>query len=111
MVLLLLLVLCRDEAERRTSHKLASVSYLYWNYEYYLLEATGFIQAWANEKEVLHEYNLVSVKELPKDKFDTIVLTVAHNEFKNIDLSMFKKENAIIYDVKGILDEKADAKL
>ena len=66
---------------------------------------------WANEKEVLHEYNLVSVKELPKDKFDTIVLTVAHNEYKNIDLSMFKKENAIIYDVKGILDEKADAKL
>ena len=66
---------------------------------------------WANEKEVLHEYNLVSVKKLPKDKFDTIVLTVAHNEFKNIDLSMFKKENAIIYDVKGILDEKADAKL
>ena len=66
---------------------------------------------WANEKEVLHEYNLVSVKALPKDKFDTIVLTVAHNEFKNIDLSMFKKENAIIYDVKGILDEKADAKL
>jgi len=66
---------------------------------------------WANEKEVLHEYNLVTVKELPKDKFDTIILTVAHNEFKNIDLSMFKKENAIIYDVKGILDEKADAKL
>jgi UDP-N-acetyl-D-galactosamine dehydrogenase len=66
---------------------------------------------WANEDEVLHEYNLVSVKELPKDKFDTIVLTVAHNEFKNIDLSMLKKENAIIYDVKGVLDEKADAKL
>jgi len=66
---------------------------------------------WANEKEVLHEYNLVSVKELPKDKFDTIVLTVAHYEFKNIDLSIFKKENAIIYDVKGILNEKADAKL
>ena len=66
---------------------------------------------WANEKEVLHEYNLVSLKKLQKDKFDTIVLTVAHNEFKNIDLSMFKKENAIIYDVKGILDKKADAKL
>ena len=66
---------------------------------------------WANEKEVLHEYNLVSVKALPKDKFDTIVLTVAHNEYKNIDLSMFKKENAIIYDVKGVLDKKADAKL
>jgi UDP-N-acetyl-D-galactosamine dehydrogenase len=66
---------------------------------------------WANEKEVFHEYNLVSVKELPKDTFDTIVLTVAHNEFKNIDLSIFKKENAVIYDLKGILGEKADAKL
>jgi UDP-N-acetyl-D-galactosamine dehydrogenase len=66
---------------------------------------------WANEKEVLQEYNLVSVKEVPKDRFDTIVLTVAHNEFKNIDLSIFKKENAIIYDVKGILGKKADAKL
>ena len=66
---------------------------------------------WANEKEVLEEYNLVSLKELPKDKFDTIVLTVAHNEFKKINLSMFKKENGIIYDVKGILDKKADAKL
>ncbi|MAC40173.1 MAG: UDP-N-acetyl-D-galactosamine dehydrogenase [Pelagibacterales bacterium] len=61
---------------------------------------------WANEKEVLHEYSLVSVKGLPKEKFDAIVLTVAHNEFKNIDLSIFKKENAIIYDVKSILDEK-----
>ncbi len=58
---------------------------------------------WANEDEVIHEYGLVSVKELPKDKFDAIVLTVAHNEFKNIDLSMFKKENAIIYDVKNVL--------
>jgi UDP-N-acetyl-D-galactosamine dehydrogenase len=66
---------------------------------------------WANEHEVLHEFNLVTLKELPKEKYDTIVLTVAHNEFKNIDLSMFKKENSIIYDVKGILNEKADAKL
>lgn len=65
----------------------------------------------ANEKEVLHEYNLVSVKELPKDRFDAIVVTVAHNELKSIDLSMFKKENAIIYDVKGILGKKADTKL
>ena len=66
---------------------------------------------WANSDEVLHEYNLKSIKSLPKQKFDAIVLTVAHNEFKDLDLSMFKKEKAIIYDVKGVLDEKADAKL
>jgi UDP-N-acetyl-D-galactosamine dehydrogenase len=31
---------------------------------------------WANEEEVMHEYGLESLKELPKEKFDAIVLTV-----------------------------------
>ena len=66
---------------------------------------------WANEVEVKHEYGLDSLREIPKDTFDTIVLTVAHNEFKNIDLSIFKKENAVIYDVKGVLNENVDGKL
>ena len=66
---------------------------------------------WANEEEVLHEYSLTSLKTIPNKKFDTIVLTVAHNEFKNMDLSIFKKENAIIYDVKGVLNIKIDGKL
>ncbi|AUC86677.1 nucleotide sugar dehydrogenase [Polaribacter sp. ALD11] len=60
---------------------------------------------WANEKEVLREYNLVSVKELPKEKFDAVVLTVSHNEFKNLDFLALKKENSLVYDVKNILDE------
>merc|ERR1712194_891267 len=42
---------------------------------------------WANVDEVLHEYNLVSVKELPKEKFDAVVLTVSHNEFKELNFS------------------------
>jgi len=66
---------------------------------------------WANTAEVKYEYDLDSVKELPKGTFDAIVLTVAHAEFKNIDLSRLKKENGIIYDVKDILGNKADAKL
>ena len=66
---------------------------------------------WANKVEVKHEYGLDSLTEIPKDTFDTIVLTVAHNEFKNIDLSIFKKENAVIYDVKGVLNENVDGKL
>ena len=66
---------------------------------------------WANEKEVKYEYGLDSLREMPKDTFDSIVLTVSHKEFKNIDLSMFKKENAIIYDVKGVLNENVDGNL
>jgi UDP-N-acetyl-D-galactosamine dehydrogenase len=66
---------------------------------------------WANAEEVMHEYDLVSVKEVPKEKFDGIVLTVSHNEFKSMDLSKFKKENAIIYDVKGVLGDDSEGKL
>ena len=66
---------------------------------------------WANKVEVKNEYGLDSLREIPKDTFDTIVLTVAHNEFKNIDLSIFKKENVVIYDVKDVLNENVDGKL
>lgn len=58
---------------------------------------------WANEEEVKREYKLKSTKNLPEEKFDAIVLTVSHNEFKDLDLNLLKKEDAIVYDVKNIL--------
>ncbi len=61
---------------------------------------------WANIKEVKHEYNLDSVKEVPNIKFDAIILTVAHNEFINLDYENLKKENSVVYDVKNVLPEK-----
>lgn len=66
---------------------------------------------WANPVEVQHEYKLVSTKELPTNKFDAIVLGVAHKEFLDLDFSAFKKDNAIVYDVKGIIADKADNRL
>ena len=36
-------------------------------------------------------------------QFDAIVLGVAHKEFLDLDLEQLKKENAVVYDVKGIL--------
>lgn len=66
---------------------------------------------WANPKEVAHEYGIESNTELPATKFDAVVLGVAHNEFLNIDLEALKKENAIIYDVKGVISGKADSRL
>ena len=66
---------------------------------------------WASEDEVMQEYGLETSKYLPSEKFDTIVLTVAHDVFRNIDLSILRKENAIIYDIKGVLGDEADAKL
>ncbi|MEC5166411.1 UDP-N-acetyl-D-galactosamine dehydrogenase [Flavobacterium sp. PL11] len=65
---------------------------------------------WANPVEVMHEYGLTAKNTIPTQKFDSIVLGVAHNEFLALDLVSLKKENAIVYDVKGILKD-ADCKL
>ncbi len=66
---------------------------------------------WANKKEVLNEYSLKIVNNLPNKQFDAIVLAVAHNLFLEINFDKIKKRNSIVYDVKGILNDFADKKL
>ncbi len=68
---------------------------------------------WASAAEVKHEYGLEIVTELPTNqKFDAIVMAVAHNEFKKIDLANLKSEIGVIYDVKNMVDKKyTDGKL
>jgi UDP-N-acetyl-D-galactosamine dehydrogenase len=66
---------------------------------------------WAKPEEVKHEYGLNTTNDLPNEAFDTVVLGVAHNEFKTIDYSKLKKSNGVLFDVKGILNEIADGKL
>ncbi|MAD12499.1 MAG: UDP-N-acetyl-D-galactosamine dehydrogenase [Flavobacteriaceae bacterium] len=63
-----------------------------------------------NEK-LKENYNLEVTNDIPKIKFDCIVLAVAHDRFKRIKLSKLKKENCVVYDVKGILGYQADGKL
>lgn len=66
---------------------------------------------WANPQEVLHEYELITTKTLPLEKFDVMVLGVAHKEFLELELDSLRKENSILYDVKGVLRENVDGKL
>ncbi|GAQ47805.1 TPA: nucleotide sugar dehydrogenase [Flavobacterium psychrophilum] len=66
---------------------------------------------WVNPADVLHEYNLQTVKELPSIKFDAVVLGVAHQEFLSLDFKSLQKEKSILYDVKGILGNHVDGKL
>ncbi|ANO48381.1 UDP-N-acetyl-D-galactosamine dehydrogenase [Flavobacterium columnare] len=66
---------------------------------------------WVSIEEVKDEYNLKALTELPSDRFDGIVLGVAHHQFLNLDFASLQKEKSIIYDVKGILHCKVDGKL
>lgn len=66
---------------------------------------------WANDAEVKHEYNMHVANKLPNKKYDAVVLGVAHKEFASIDLNTLRKENAVLYDVKGILETNVDGRL
>ncbi|MGB2144122.1 MAG: nucleotide sugar dehydrogenase [Flavobacteriaceae bacterium] len=66
---------------------------------------------WANPSEVQETYKLESTQQIPEEPFDAIVLAVAHNEFVQLDLKPLLKNKSVVYDVKGVLGTKADAKL
>jgi len=78
--------------------------------EDYGINATIF-DPWVNYDEAMKEYNVNCLNVLPKQKFDAIILGVAHNEFLKIDLEIIKKDNAVVYDVKGFLQYEIDGKL
>ena len=60
---------------------------------------------WANEQEVFQEYGLKSLKTMPNQKFDAVVLAVSHDKFKSIDFQSLKNNNAVVYDVKNFIDD------
>ncbi|UAJ14048.1 nucleotide sugar dehydrogenase [Aquirufa lenticrescens] len=66
---------------------------------------------WANAAEVKHEHGIELVSKLA-DKYQAIVLTVAHNEFLDLPFADLKAENGVIFDIKCILSKDlADARL
>ena len=58
---------------------------------------------WANATHVEEEYHVPIKNTLPNDRFDVIILAVAHKEFLAVDLKSLLRDNGLIYDVKGIL--------
>lgn len=67
---------------------------------------------WAKPEEVLKEYGLVCHSNLDiENKFDAVILGVAHQEFDNLKLSELTKIISVIYDVKGFLKTPVDGRL
>mgnify|MGYP003543411317 CR=1 FL=1 len=57
---------------------------------------------WVNPDEMHHEYGWRSIKSLDESmRYDAVVLAVAHNEFREINLDTICKKDSVIYDVKG----------
>lgn len=59
---------------------------------------------WANAAQVEHEYGIEVENELPDERYDAVILAVAHKAFAELDIKALLNENAVVYDVKGVLD-------
>lgn len=58
---------------------------------------------WANAADVEHEYGIIITNELPTEKFDAVILGVAHKQFLEMDVKKLVTKGGVIYDVKGLL--------
>lgn len=85
-----------------------------------LLEYSNNIKVydpWANPEIVKKHYNIdieQNIDNITKEKYDAVILAVAHNEFLNLDIRTLLQDskNGVIYDVKGMLPIKdIDARL
>jgi len=60
---------------------------------------------WADAAEVKHEYGVDLTSSLEGQMpYDAIVYAVSHDEFRELDLKDLKKDNAVIFDIKGTVD-------
>ena len=58
---------------------------------------------WVDPAQVEAEYGIKPIATLPENKFDSIILAVAHEQFKQMSIQQIKalgKTNSVIYDLK-----------
>lgn len=79
---------------------------IYTTFREYTPNITVF-DPWASPERVKREYGIDITGSLPTDqRYDAIVLAVAHSQFTGLDLRQLLNPGGVIYDVKGILDRE-----
>ena len=78
---------------------------IYRSLEEYTHDITVF-DPWADPDRVEKEYGIKVTSHfshLTSHRYDAIILAVAHDQFKNMDISNLVRPGGVIYDVKGVL--------
>ena len=57
---------------------------------------------WADKDEVKNEYNIDIRENVDTNKYEAVVLAVAHDKYKNL---VFSTNYQVVFDIKSILDE------
>ena len=60
---------------------------------------------WASQEIVKREYEIEVINTLPQNKYEAVVLAVAHQKFDGLDIKYYLKDLSVVYDVKGFLPE------
>ena len=60
---------------------------------------------WANPDVAKREYGVTIINKLPSQKYDALIMAVAHKEFIGIDINSLCNNKNVIFDVKGILEK------
>jgi UDP-N-acetyl-D-glucosamine/UDP-N-acetyl-D-galactosamine dehydrogenase len=60
---------------------------------------------WADKAEVKREYGMEMIDAFEYDSYEAIVLAVAHNEFRQLDLK--KTDTCVLFDIKSFVDSRA----
>ncbi len=67
---------------------------------------------WANPEIVRREYGVEVTNQLPSEKYDAVILAVAHKDFEKLSVRDLTTDKGVVYDVKGFLkSDECDAKL
>ena len=66
---------------------------------------------WADPNEVMHEYGLTMVDAASLEGLSAVIVAVGHDEFREMDVSEFRKccaaEGAVFGDLKSIYDKQS----
>ncbi len=66
-------------------------------------DAISVYDPWANPVTVKKEYGIDIINTVPTEKYDAIILAVAHKQFIDLNVKNLLNPNGVIYDVKGVL--------
>lgn len=68
---------------------------------------------WAKKEEVKKEYGIELINDYKNNKYNAIVLGVAHKEFVNFNIAAIESDkNRVVYDIKGLWNrDLVDARL
>lgn len=63
------------------------------------------VDPWADSGEVHQEYGLALLAQ-PEGRYDAVILTVAHQQFQEMDWNTLCREDTVRYDVKAFLGKE-----